>query len=149
MALRVRETRAAAEQSRVVFFRAGARNLDELTAMFGELAKRQPLVVTAEPFTAEHRSRILDFVVGHAIPATYEDGRYVEAGGLISYGPSVHDLFHRSAQLVDKILKGANPANLPVEQPTKFELVINLNAAKALGITVPDSILVRADKLVQ
>ena len=61
----------------------------------------------------------------------------------------MHDLFHRSAQLVDKILKGANPANLPVEQPTKFELVINLNAAKALGITVPDSILVRADKLVQ
>ena len=84
MALRVRETRAAAEQSRVVFFHAGARNLDELTAMFGELAKRQPLVVTAEPFTAEHRSRILDFVAGHAIPAMYEDGRYVEAGGLIS-----------------------------------------------------------------
>jgi len=151
MALRVRETRAAAEQSRVVFFDAGARNLDELTAMFGELAKRQPLVlvVTAEPFTAEHRSRILDFVAGHAIPAMYEDGRYVEAGGLISYGPSVRDLFNRSAQLVDKILKGANPANLPVEQPTKFELVVNLNAAKALGITVPDSILVRADKLVQ
>ena len=86
MALRVRETRAAAEQSRVVFFDAGARNLDELTAMFGELAKRQPLVlvVTAEPFTAEHRSRILDFVAGHAIPAMYEDGRYVGAGGLKS-----------------------------------------------------------------
>jgi len=79
----------------------------------------------------------------------YEDGRYVEAGGLISYGPSVRDLFHRSAQFVEKILKGANPANLPVEQPTKFELVINLNVAKALGITVPDTILVRADKLVQ
>jgi putative ABC transport system substrate-binding protein len=151
MALRVRETRAAAEQSRVVFFDAGARNLDELTAMFAELTKRRPLVlvVTAEPFTAEHRSRILDFVASNAIPAMYEDGRYVEAGGLISYGPSVRDLFHRSAQLVDKILKGANPANLPVEQPTKFELVINLNAAKALGIMVPDSILVRADKLVQ
>jgi len=82
------------------------------------------LVVTAEPFTAEHRSRILDFVAGHAIPAMYEDGRYVEAGGLISYGPSVRDLFNRSAQLVDKILKGANPANLPVEQPTKFESII-------------------------
>jgi putative tryptophan/tyrosine transport system substrate-binding protein len=151
MALRVRETRAAAEQSRVVFFDAGARNLDELTAMFAELTKRRPLVlvVTAEPFTAEHRSRILDFVASTAIPAMYEDGRYVEAGGLISYGPSVRDLFHRSAQFVDKILKGANPANLPVEQPTKFELVINLNTAKALGITVPDTILVRADKLVQ
>jgi ABC-type uncharacterized transport system substrate-binding protein len=151
MALRVRETKAAAEQSKVVFFDAGARNLDELAAMFVELAKRRPLalVVTAEPFTAEHRARILEFAARNGIPAMYEEGRYVEAGGLISYGPSVRDLFHRSANFVDKILKGANPANLPVEQPTKFELVINLNSAKALGITVPDSILVRADKLVQ
>jgi putative ABC transport system substrate-binding protein len=151
MALRVRETRAAAEQSKVVFFDAGARNLDELTAMFAELTKRQPLalVVTAEPFTSEHRSRILAFVARNAIPAMYEEGRYVEAGGLISYGPSVRDVFHRSASFVDKILKGADPANLPVEQPIKFELLINLSAAKALGLTVPDSILVSANKVVE
>jgi putative ABC transport system substrate-binding protein len=79
----------------------------------------------------------------------YEEGRYVEAGGLISYGPSVRDVFHRSASFVDKILKGADPANLPVEQPIKFELLINLSAAKALGLTVPDSILVSANKVVE
>src|SRR5262245_4422925 len=151
MAIRARETRAAAEQSKIGFFDAGARNLEELAAMFAELSKRKPLalVVTAEPFTMEHRSRILDFMARNAIPAMYEEGRFVEAGGLMSYGPSVPDLFRRSASYVDKILKGANPANLPVEQPTKFELVINLNTAKTLGLTVPDSILVRADKLIQ
>jgi putative tryptophan/tyrosine transport system substrate-binding protein len=151
MALRVRETRAAAENSKIEFFDAGARNLDELAAMFAELLKRKPLalVVTAEPFTMEHRSRILDFMARNAIPAMYEEGRFVEAGGLMSYGPSVPDLFRRSASYVDKILKGANPANLPVEQPTKFELVINRTTAKTLGITVPDSILLRADKVVE
>ena len=105
--------------------------------------------MTAEPFTSEHRSLILDFASRNAIPVMYEEGRYVEAGGLISYGPSVRDLFHRSASFVDKILKGANPANLPVEQPTKFELTINLNTATALGLKIPDSILVSADKVIQ
>jgi putative tryptophan/tyrosine transport system substrate-binding protein len=151
MALRARETRAAAEQSKIEFFDAGARNLDELTAMFAELTKRKPLalVVTAEPFTMEHRSRILDFMARNVIPAMYEDGRFVESGGLISYGPSLRDLFRRSANYVNKILKGANPATLPVEQPTKFELVINLTTAKALGLMVPDSILLRADKVIE
>jgi putative ABC transport system substrate-binding protein len=85
----------------------------------------------------------------NAIPATYEDGRFVEAGGLISYGPNLRDLFRRSASYADEILKGANPATPPVEQPTKFELVINLNTAKALGLVVPDSILVRAETVIQ
>jgi putative ABC transport system substrate-binding protein len=151
MALRVRETRVAAEQSKIVFFDAGAHDLNELTAMFAELSKRKPLalVVTAEPFTMEHRSRILEFMARNAIPAMYEDSRFVEAGGLMSYGPNLGDVFRRSASFVDKILKGANPAILPVEQPTKFDLVINLKTAKALGLTVPDSILVGADKVIQ
>jgi putative ABC transport system substrate-binding protein len=151
MALRVRETRAAAEQFKIDFFDAGARDLHQLEAMFVEVAKRQPLalVVTAEPFTMEHRSRIIDFMARNAIPAMYEEARFVEAGGLIAYGPSVPDLFRRSASYVDKILKGANPANLPVEQPTKFELVINLNTARALGLAVPDHMLARADNVIE
>src|SRR3984893_5389733 len=93
MALRARETRIAAEQSKIEFFDAGARDLDQLGVMFAELSKRKPLalVVTAEPFTMEHRARILDFMARNGIPAMYEDGRFVEAGGLMSYGPSGPD----------------------------------------------------------
>jgi putative tryptophan/tyrosine transport system substrate-binding protein len=151
MALRVRETKAAAEQSKIGFFDAGAHDLDGLEAIFAQLLKRRPeaLLVTAEPFTMEHRARILDFMTRNAIPCMYEESRFVEAGGLMSYGPSVGDLFRRSASYVDKIIKGTNPADLPVEQPTKFELVINLKTAKALGLIVPESILVRADKVIE
>jgi putative tryptophan/tyrosine transport system substrate-binding protein len=85
----------------------------------------------------------------NAIPAMYEESRYVEAGGLMSYGPHIPDLFRRTATYVDKILKGADPANLPVEQPTKFELVINIKTAKALGLTLPDNIIVSADKVIE
>jgi len=151
MALRVRETKAAAEQFQIAFFDAGAHDLDGLEAMFAELSKWRPeaLVVTTEPFTRKHRARILDFMARNAIPCMYEDGMFVEAGGLMSYGANAGDLFRRAAVYVDKIIKGANPADLPVEQPTKFELIINLKTAKALGLTVPESILVRADKVVE
>jgi putative tryptophan/tyrosine transport system substrate-binding protein len=151
MALRVRETKAAAEQFQIAFFDAGAHDLDGLEAMFAELSKWRPEapVVTTEPFTRQHRARILDFMARNAIPCMYEESRFVEAGGLMSYGPNGGDLFRRAAVYVDKIIKGANPADLPVEQPTKFELVINLKTAKALGLTVPESILVRADKVVE
>jgi putative ABC transport system substrate-binding protein len=151
MALRVRETKAAAERSKVGFLDAGAHDLDGLEAIFAELSKRPPeaMVVTTEPFTRQHLSRILDFMARNAIPCMYEDGRYVEEGGLMSYGPNVPDLFRRAAVYVDKIIKGAKPADLPVEQPTKFELVINLKTAKALGLTVPDSVIVSADKVIE
>jgi putative ABC transport system substrate-binding protein len=85
----------------------------------------------------------------NGIPAMYEEVRFVEDGGLMSYGPSTSDLFRRSAIYVDKVLKGTKPADLPVEQPTKFELAINLATAKVLGISVPDSILVRAEKVIE
>ena len=151
MALRVRETKVAAERSKVGFLDAGAHDLNELESIFAELSKRPPdaMVVTTEPFTRQHRVRILDFMTRNAIPCMYEDGRFVEEGGLMSYGPNVPDLFRRAAVYVDKIIKGAKPADLPVEQPTKFELVINLKTAKALGLTVPESVIVSADKVIE
>ena len=79
----------------------------------------------------------------------HSEQQYVEAGGLMSYGPSYSDLFRRAAELVDKILRGAKPADIPVEQPTKFDLAINLTTAKALGLTVPESLLLRADALIE
>jgi len=151
MAQRVRETRIAAEQLRIAFFDAGARDLDGLEASFAALSKQRTdaLLVTQEPFTLQHRDRILEFAARNHIPTMYEESRWVEAGGLISYGPSLRNMFRRSASYVDKILKGAKPADLPVEQPTKFELVINMKTAKAMGLTIPQSILLRADRIIE
>jgi putative ABC transport system substrate-binding protein len=151
MALRVRQTRLAAEQLNVAFYDAGARDLDELEASFAALSERRPeaLVVTAETFTIRHRDRILDFAMRNRIPAMYENGEFARAGGLMSYGPNIPKMYRKAAGYVDKILKGAKPADLPVEQPTTFELVINLKTAKALGLTLPQSIIVRADEIIE
>ena len=96
-----------------------------------------------------HRSRIVGSVARTRLPAMYAFRQFVDAGGLMSYGPNIPDSFRRAAVYVDKILKGAKPADLPVEQPTKFELVINLKTAKAMGVTVPEALLARADKVIE
>lgn len=151
MALRVRESRQAAEQLKVGFLDAGARDLDSLEASFATLSAKRPeaILVTAEAFTNLHRDRILDFVSRSHIPTIYEDGGFVRAGGLIAYGPNIPDMFHRAASYVDKILKGAKPADLPVEQPTRFELIINLKTARALGIEIPPTLLASADEAIE
>ena len=99
-------------------------------------------------FFAERR-RLAELAARHRLPAVYETRDFVDAGGLMSYGPSFPDMWRRAATYVDKILKGAKPGDLPMEQPTKFEFVINLKAAKALGLTIPPSVLARADQVIQ
>jgi len=151
MAERVRETKIAADQSHVLLHTVGPRNLDELEAAFAELLNRRPdaLLVTTEAFTRQHLARILDFANRNKIPAMFEDSSYVEAGGLMSYGPSYEEVFGTAAVLVSKILKGAKPADLPIEQPTKFELVINLKTAKALGIEITPTLVAMANRVIE
>ena len=95
------------------------------------------------------RRRIAELAAKNRLPGTYSMSEFVDAGGLMSYSPNIADNFRRAADYVDKILKGAKPSELPVEQPTRFELVINMKTAKALGITIPQSILLRADRVIE
>jgi putative ABC transport system substrate-binding protein len=107
------------------------------------------VLVLASPVFSAHRTQIADLAVKSRLPAIYSRREYVDDGGLMSYGVSITDLDRRAATYVDKILKGAKPAELPVEQPTKFELIINLKAAKQIGLTIPQSVLYRADKVIK
>jgi putative tryptophan/tyrosine transport system substrate-binding protein len=112
-------------------------------------ARAEALIMVSDRALLTHRARIIDFAVKRRLPALYPYLEFVEAGGLVSYAPSYLAMFRRTAAYVDKILRGAKPADLPVEQPTKFELVINLKTAKALGLTIPQSLLLRADQVIQ
>jgi len=107
------------------------------------------LVLIVDRFLASYRASIVQFVVKHRLPGMFPYAEFAQEGGLMTYGPDYADLFRRTATYVDKILKGAKPGDLPIEQPTKFELVINLQTAKALGLTIPQSILVRADEVIR
>jgi putative ABC transport system substrate-binding protein len=107
------------------------------------------LIVVPDSMFQFHRTRLADLAARGRLPAAYGVREYVEAGGLISYGPDLPEIWRRAATYVDKILRGTNPAELPVEQPTKFELVINLKTAKALGLTIPPSLLARAEQVIE
>ena len=127
------------------------RGANEVADAFATITRGRPdaLFVIADRFLLTQRARIVDFAAKHRLPATYPYREYVVAGGLMSYAPSFTQLFRHAATFVDKILKGAKPADLPIEQPTKFEFIINLKAAKALGLTIPPSLLLRADEVIQ
>jgi putative ABC transport system substrate-binding protein len=107
------------------------------------------LISTASALSAVHRGLIITLAAQHKLPAVYQERYYVAGGGLISYGPNFLDQFRRAAGYVDRILKGEKPANLPVQAPTKYELVINLKTAKALGLAVPPSVRARADEVIE
>lgn len=111
--------------------------------------RAQALIVQASPLTIDHRARIVDLVRRHRLPAMYEVEGFVDAGGLLSYGPSLVDMYRRAAVYVDKVLRGAKPADLPVELPIKYHLAINLRPARALGLRIPQPLLLRADRLVE
>ena len=123
----------------------------DFNALFTATTRPRPdaLIVLGDPLTFFHRGRIVELVAGNGIPAMYGYREFVEAGGLMSYGASLPDMDRRAADYVDKVLRGAKPADLPVEQPTKFEFVINLKTAKALGLKVPQSLLQRADQIIE
>ena len=111
--------------------------------------RAQGLIVPISPFVSNNMVRVLELAAKHRLPTMYEVRRFVEVGGLVSYGPSTIEMYRRAAFYVDRILKGARPAELPVEQPTKYELVVNMKTAKALGLAIPQSVLVRADEVIQ
>ena len=107
------------------------------------------LIVLSGTIVLSHRPQIITLAIKSRLPAIYPRPEFVEDGGLMTYGPSIADLYWRAATYVDKILKGAKPADLPVEQPTKFEFIINLKAAKQIGLTIPQWVLVKADKVIR
>jgi putative tryptophan/tyrosine transport system substrate-binding protein len=151
MKLRAKETVATAGPLGVTVQDRGVPNLDGLEIVFTTLSKDRPdaLLTMVDPFTRFYLKKILEFAAKNRLPAMYEERSFVEAGGLISYGPSIAELYRRSATYVDKILKGAKPADLPIEQPTRFELFINLKTARELGVTIPQSVLYQADKVIK
>jgi len=151
MARQLRETEVAAQVLGAQLQVVDVRGPDDFARAFRAVTMGRPgaLVVLADFLTVNHRGRIAEFAAKNRLPAISEFREFAAAGCLMAYGPSAPDLGRRAAVFVDKILKGAKPADLPVEQPTKFELIINMKTAKALGLTIPQTLLLRADEVIQ
>jgi putative ABC transport system substrate-binding protein len=149
--LALRETEAAGRALRIQLKPLEMRSPKDLEPAFSEMsaARAAALLVMADSMFRGERARLADLAVKNRLPTVLPQGVYVEAGGLMSYGENQADLWRRSATYVDKILKGTKPADLPVEQPTKFEFIINLKAAKQIGLTIPPNVLVRADRVIK
>src|SRR5215472_18790687 len=147
----IRQLNAAGETLKIKVQPVAVGVAEDLDAAFATLVKDKPqaLIILADRIFLHNRARLIDFATQNRLPGVYAYRELVEAGGLMSFGPSYEDLHRRAATYVDKILKGAKPADLPIEQATKFNLVINRRAAKALGVTLPASILARADEVIE
>jgi putative tryptophan/tyrosine transport system substrate-binding protein len=151
MVLRAREAQNAADKLGLNLQSVGVHDLISFDSAFARIETDQfnALLVLVDPFTREHRQRIVDFAAHRRLPAIYESREFVDAGGLISYGPSLPALQRRAADYVNMIFKGSKPGDLPVEQPSKFEMVINKKAAEALGLALSQSVVMRADELIE
>jgi putative ABC transport system substrate-binding protein len=146
-----KEVQVAGRTLGVTLHSGEVRGPDDFQGAFATMIKERPqgLLILDDPLFFQYRTSIVDFAAKHRLPTMHSFRESVEAGGLMTYSVSLTDLYRRAAHSVDKILKGAKPADLPVEQPTKFELVINLKTAKALGLTIPPSLLQRADQVIE
>ena len=149
--LLVKETEAAAQALGMTLQTLEVRDGEDVTRAFTAMARERPdaLYVLEAPILYVHQTRIVDLAAASRLPTIFGVRQFVDAGGLLSYGVNVPDLHRRAASYVDKILKGTKPADLPVEQPTKFELVINLKTAEALGLTLPPALLFQADEVIK
>ena len=147
----LQHVRVAAEKLKVSLRVHEVRDPTTLDSGLDSLTRERSdaLLVLADPFLLNQRRRIAQVALKIGLPSAYSYREHAEVGGLIAYAPNFGDLFRRAATYVDKILKGAKPADLPVEQPTKFELVINLKTAKALGLAIPQTLLLRADQVIE
>jgi putative ABC transport system substrate-binding protein len=146
-----RELAAAAQTLKIELHHLEIRSADDIekTLTTANLDGLQAVVVVGDPLTFRHRKRIHELAARHKVPTFVPTPEYVEGLALLSYGPSLEDMTRQTAVYVDKILKGAKAADLPVEQPTRYQLVINFKTAKALGLTIPHSLLLRADQLIE
>jgi putative ABC transport system substrate-binding protein len=147
----LRETELAAGALRVKLQYLDVLDPKDIETAFRGASKGRAdaVLVLGGPVLISHRTQVADLAAKNRLPAIYYAPEYVEAGGLMSYGTNIADLYRRAATYVDKILKGRKPADLPVEQPKKFEFVINLKAAKQIGLTIPPNVLVRADRVIR
>jgi ABC-type uncharacterized transport system substrate-binding protein len=151
VSLGLRDTRIAAEKFGIKLEPLELRQPEDFAIAFAKLTQDRPdvLIVFQDAITLQHRKQIIDFNSQQRLPAMYTAREWAHEGGLMSYGENLGAMFHRAAYFVDRIFKGTKPADLPVEQPTKFDLVLNLKAADALGITFPPLILARADEMIE
>lgn len=151
MAIRVAEAQAAARALGLSVLLLEIKTPKEFEHAFSTMTKEHPdaILTVVDGLTMAHRKRIIDFAAENRLPAIYETKEFTETGGLMSYGPDLSENYRRAAMFVDKILKGTKPTDLPVEQPSTFEFVVNLKTARALGIAVPQALLLRADKIIE